>query len=175
MKKHLILLEADNGANATSGTASEEPRTLAAAKALLATERETIATLNASHEALAAERDSLAAQFETLTAAAAEKDTSITALQAEISEAKIAASAAAASAALEQEKLTTAAANIERLEKLCGVKGIDPKAAIASGSSDPVAGDTESRIADLQSQLSSASPTEKFNLAVQIRKLRDSI
>lgn len=120
------------------------PKTLKEATALLA-ERETalaasaekLASLEASHashaealSALTAERDGLKAQFDSAVEAAAKTGEELASLRGELETEKAARTAA-------EERIARADENAARLEKLCGVHGIDAAKAVSSGEGEP--------------------------------------
>jgi hypothetical protein len=128
--------------------APQEPKTLAAARELLATERAAhaaaLATAEAATAAAVAERDALQAQFDAATTAAAEANQRVEALTADLTAAQADVARITADLATSDQNLTTATGNVTRLEALCGVRGIDPAAAIpvipsANSTPDPVA------------------------------------
>lgn len=117
------------------------PKTLKEATAFLA-ERDTalaasaekLASLEASHaealSALTTERDGLKAQFDSAVEAAAKTGEELASLRGELETEKAARTAA-------EERVARADENAARLEKLCGVHGIDPAKAVSAGEGEP--------------------------------------
>ena len=139
------------------------PKTLKEATALLS-ERETaltaaeqkLASLEASHsEAIASlttERDSLKAQFDSAVEAVAKSAEELAAVRGEFESEKAARTAA-------EERAVKSDENAARLEKLCGVSGIDPAKAISSGDGEPTGENT--REALMARYASIKNPTER--------------
>jgi chromosome segregation ATPase len=173
----LLFLGPDNGGG--SGSASK-PKTLAESHAALDSLRAELATAQASITSITAERDSarndlasLKTQFDAATTAATEANTQRDTARAEL------ATAQASITALTKERddaradVTKANGTIQRLEKLCGVKGIDPKSAAPEITEEAEAGTTEERLANLQQRMAATKdPQEKHKLAQEARKLR---
>lgn len=125
----------------TEPNAATAPKTLKEATALLA-ERDTalsaaqqkLTELETSHaEALAAvtsERDTLRSQFDSAVEASTKTAEELAAVRKEFEGEKTARTAA-------EERASKAEENSSRLEKLCQVKGIDPSAAVPTGTETP--------------------------------------
>lgn len=112
--------------------AEEAPRTLKAATELLGKSRAAMADLTGKIAALTGERDQVKAQFETLVAEATQLKGEIARLTGEMG-------GVTASRDEQEARALAAEENVARLEKLCGVRGVDPKAAATSGSESPAA------------------------------------
>ena len=144
----------------------EEARTsLSELQTAQATAAADLEAARADVTSLTTERDNLQSQFDALT-------TEATTLRADLEAARGSISTLTRERDTANNELTAARSNVTRLETLCGVKGVNPKAAVPVAPDGPGT-DTESRIADLQARLADASPTEKADIARQIRKLRD--
>lgn len=126
---------------AQESSAPKTPLTLKEATALLcerdlalAAASEKLGSLEVAHsEALAvvsAERDTLRTQFE-------EAVTSSTQYQAELINVRKEFETEQSARAAAEERLIKANENTARLEKLCNVKGIDPTAAVPTGTESP--------------------------------------
>lgn len=117
------------------------PKTLKEATALLA-ERDTalaasnerLASIEASHaealSSLTAERDGLKAHFDSAVEAASKGAEELASVRGELETEKAARTAA-------EERVAKADENSARLEKLCGVHGIDPAKAVSAGDGEP--------------------------------------
>lgn len=149
MKRHLFTARPAIffGKPDDQGGGNTEPKTLAEALTALASARETAKGANEAREAaesrataaegkvntLTGERDSLKTQFESATTAA-------TTAQAELKTAKEQLATATTEHTATKGQLTFATDNVTRLEKLCGLHGVDPTKAVPSQSqatSDP--------------------------------------
>jgi hypothetical protein len=107
----------------SSGTIEEQ---LATARGELAAAAANAFRAEAERDAARAEADSLRAQFDQATAAATDAQGQVAALTTQLSE-------ATGKAAQLGDQAAKLGENCARLETLCGVKGIDPKAAVVPG------------------------------------------
>lgn len=112
--------------------AEETPRTLKAAIVLLGETRASVADLTGKLAAISGERDQIKGQFDALAAEATQLKGEITRITGEID-------TLTASRDEQESRAVAAEGNVSRLEKLCGVRGVDPKAAASSGSESPSA------------------------------------
>jgi len=141
----------------------EQLESVKAAMASMTSERDALVS---ERDGLISERDTVKGQFDALSAEA-------TTLRTDLTSARESITALTTERDTANGSLSIATENVSRLEKLCGVKGIDPKNAIAPGEQGEQASDKESRITALQEKLPTASATEKFRIAGEIRKIRE--
>jgi chromosome segregation ATPase len=148
-------------------TLAEALTALAAAQAAQATAASESATAQASVTSITAERDQIKAQFETATAAATAANTERDQARAELATAQASIGALTTDLAAANAAHAKASENVSRLEKLCGLKGIDPKAAVSSvESSEAASGDG----AALAQQWADLRASGKFIEAAEFRK-----
>lgn len=163
---------AGGGAPAPKGTLEEQ---LTAARSELATANASLATANASVTSLTAERDSARSERDQLQSQFNELTTTANQLRTDLA----AANASVASLTTERDglksTLTTANANVTRLEALCGVKGLDPKASIPSVPEAAGAPKSEAEftraVASAKDNASTWSALESFGAAAKEGKL----
>lgn len=142
-----FFLAPENGGGSGGGVTLEEQ--LSQARADLATAQGSVTALTTERDtarsqitSLTAERDNLQAQFDSLTTTANDLRAQVTSLTGERDTART-------ELATAKGDLTLATANVTRLEKLCGVKGINPSA--AAPAIEQPANDRQALVARLES------------------------
>jgi|694.fasta_scaffold05301_14 hypothetical protein len=110
----------------------EAPRTLKAATAKLDEIRASHAELTGRVAQLTGERDQIKGQFEAAVTEATGFKNELATVRGELEAEKLARTEAS-------EKAARAEENVTRLEQLCAIRGVDPKAAVSAGAGEPSA------------------------------------
>jgi len=175
----MLLLNAEKGGGSGGGTATK-PKTLAEATTALDKANADLATANASITTITEERDQaradvgrLQGQFDAATAAANEANQQRDQARAELQTAQTAIQGLTTERDTARADLGKANTSISRLEKLCGIKGIDPNAAAPNIGDEATGDDKEAKITAIQQQMAAEKdPKKKMELARQARALR---
>lgn len=136
-----ILCLAPNKGEGEGVSTPEPPKTLAEATARIATMAGELASANQRADSAEAERDQLQGQFDTATQAAADANAAKATAEANLATANTTIQTITGERDKARTDLATANTNIGRLEKLCGVKGINGQAAVPSETSEHSASD----------------------------------
>lgn len=127
---HFFFAAEKGGGTGGGAETPKEPTTLAEAKAEIARAREEAKGANEARTAAEKERDDVKAENTRLTEQFNAATTTTTKAQADLKAANEQVTALTTEKADLNTKLTTANENVTRLEKLCGLNGVDPAAAV---------------------------------------------
>ncbi len=144
----------------------KDPANLTEAKAQLAAAREEAKGAREAKEATATQLAAAQAENARLTEQFATATQSAATAQAALATEQAAHTATKGQLTAETEKLTTANANVDRLEKLCGLSGVDPKHAVPQ---QAITAQTTGRDALLATLQAATDPVARGRAAAALR------
>lgn len=176
--RNRFFFEGDKGGGSGGGEPKAEgPKTLAEAKELLTAANGRVADAEAratkaeqERDAAQAEVEKLRGQFDSATEAAATAQRERDEARTERDAALGVVTKVTGERDQARKELATEQQNVERLEKLCGVKGVDPNAAVPPQQETST---KDEKINALRDEIAKCDdPKKKYELAQELKKLR---